>query len=183
MSETVIGTSPAALLQEKAAAVVAAAIARGIKLVTAESCTAGRLVAMLADAPNASQAVFGGYVVYTKDAKERLGVGRDALDRYGAVSAPVARLLAECALAHSGADVAVAVTGVAGPTSDDDGNPVGLVYISASRRGFPPRSLRLEYGAMHRDAVLFNAIQDALGIAQSMVDEPAVAAGQGRSLS
>jgi nicotinamide-nucleotide amidase len=177
MSETASELSPAALLQEKAAALVGAAIARGMRVVSAESCTAGRLAATLTDAPNASQAVFGGYVVYTEDAKERLGVARDVLDRYGAVSAEVARLLAECALARSGADIAIAVTGVAGPTSDDDGNPVGLVFLAASRRQVPTRSLRMEYGPMHRDAILFNTIQDALTLVQSMIDEqPAVAA-------
>jgi nicotinamide-nucleotide amidase len=93
------------------------------------------------------------------------------LERHGAVSAPVARLLAEAALVQSGADIAIAVTGVAGPTSDDDGNPVGLVFLAAGRRGIPTRLSRMEYGAMHRDAILFNALQDALSLAQSVVDE------------
>jgi nicotinamide-nucleotide amidase len=168
--------NPAALLQEKSALVVAAAIARGLKLVSVESCTAGRLAAALTDAPNASQAVFGGYVVYMEDAKERLGVARETIERDGAVSAPVARLLAEAALAESGADVAIAVTGVAGPTTDDDGNPVGLVFLAAARRGIPTRTLRMEYGAMHRDAILFNAIQDALSLAQSVIEKQAAAA-------
>jgi nicotinamide-nucleotide amidase len=160
-----------ALLHEKAAAVVGAAVAQNLKIVTAESCTAGRVAATLTDAPHASEAVFGGYVVYTADAKERLGVPRDILQRFRPVSEQVARLLSEAALTTSEADVSIAITGVAGPIPDEDGNPVGLVFLAASRRGFATKLIRKEYGNMHRESLLANTVNDALALLAAMVGE------------
>jgi nicotinamide-nucleotide amidase len=165
-----------ALLQEKAAALVGAAAARNLKIVTAESCTAGRVATRLTDAPKASDAVFGGFVAYTVDAKERLGVPRDILDKFGPVSEQVARLLAEAALARSDADISLAVTGVAGPTTDDDGNPVGLVFLAASQRGVATKLVRKEYGRMHREAILANAVNDALDLLALMINEQSASA-------
>jgi nicotinamide-nucleotide amidase len=168
---TTASDSAGTLLQEKAAAVVSMAVSRNLKIVTAESCTAGRVAVALTDAPRASEAVFGGYVVYAEDAKERLGVPPDMLQKFGPVSEQAARLLAEAALARSEADVSVAVTGVAGPTTDDDGNPVGLVFLAASRRGFATRLVKKEYGQMHREALLTNTVNDALALLAGIVSE------------
>jgi nicotinamide-nucleotide amidase len=160
-----------ALLQEKAAGVVGAAVALDLKIVTVESCTAGRVAAILTDAPRASDAVFGGYVVYSVEAKERLGVPPEIIEKFGPVSEQVARLLAEAGLARSKADVSIAITGVAGPTTDDDGNPVGLVFLATSRRGSATKHIRKEYGTMHREAVLTNAINDALALLAAGIRE------------
>lgn len=115
--------------------VVLSAHRLGLTLVTAESCTAGALVSALAAAPNAAQTVHGGFVVYTKQNKiAALGVPRDLIVQQTAVSVAIATAMTCGALERSPADIAVAITGVAGPAPDEDGNPVGLVCIAAQRR-------------------------------------------------
>lgn len=110
---------------------------RGWRLATAESCTAGRLAGALAAGNGAGSALQGGFVCYSKDAKIRmLGLPPDTLhSSAGAVTDTVARLMAENARQRSGAEIAVAVTGVLGPSCDEDGNPVGLVDIACAREG------------------------------------------------
>jgi nicotinamide-nucleotide amidase len=168
------------VLKEKAAIVVAAARTRGLTIITAESCTAGRLAATLTDAPGASEVVHGGFVTYTEACKEALGVPPELVARHGPVSDAVARLMAEAALARSPADVSIAVTGVAGPTRDDDNNPVGLVYLAASRRGEPTEIVKKDFGDMEREAVLFNTIEVALDLLDAVINgvaAPRAAAG------
>jgi nicotinamide-nucleotide amidase len=150
------------VLGMKAAQVMALAAAHGLTIVTAESCTAGRISALLSDAPHAGEHFYGGFVVYLEVAKEKLGVPSEVLEEYGAVSAETARLLSQSALAQSGADVSIAITGVVGPEEDDDGNPVGLVYLSASRTGMPTRVVKHDFGAMGREAILYNTLDGAL---------------------
>ena len=102
----------------------------------AESCTGGLLAKRLTDLPGASQVFRGGVVSYTNAVKAAaLGVNQALLDRYGAVSEPVARAMAEGCRKLCGSDVAVSVTGVAGPDSDDRGNPVGTVFLGLSTAG------------------------------------------------
>jgi nicotinamide-nucleotide amidase len=149
-------------LATKAKQAVALASARQLVLVTAESCTAGRLSALLSDVPDAGQCLFGGFVVYSEAAKTALGVPADVLTKNGAVSEEVARLLSHYALIRAGADVSIAITGVAGPERDVDGHPVGLVFFGASRRGQPTRVTKKEYGKMERGAILENILDDAL---------------------
>lgn len=104
---------------------------RKLRLVTAESCTAGLMVSELARIPGSGQAIICGLAVYSADAKHRLlGVGYDTIQRYGLTSEPVAREMAIGALTRNKADVAVANTGVAGPGSPDDGTPAGTVCFA-----------------------------------------------------
>ena len=99
----------------------------------AESCTGGLLSKRLTDLPGASQVFRGGVVSYTNEVKAAaLGVDQALLDQYGAVSEPVARAMAEGCRNLCGSDVAVSVTGVAGPDPDDRGNPVGTVFVGLS---------------------------------------------------
>ncbi len=110
---------------------LAALKSRGKTLAAAESCTGGLIAKRLTDVPGASAAFLGGVVSYTNGIKANiLNVPQSVLDEYGAVSEPVARAMAEGAKALTGADYALAVTGLAGPDGDDRGNPVGLVYIA-----------------------------------------------------
>lgn len=164
------------MLRKKAAAIVGAARALNLTLVTAESCTAGRVAATLADAPNASDAVHGGFITYTNACKKALGVPADTLKKYGPVSEGVARAMAAAALERSPADISVAVTGVVGPTRDNTGgpagDPVGLVYLAASRRGFPTEVIRKEFGTLDRDAILFNTVEQALHLLDRMIRPP-----------
>ena len=106
--------------------------ARGLTMATAESCTGGMVAARLTDVAGASGAFVGGVVAYSDGVKvSELGVSEELLERYGAVSAEVAEAMARGARERIGADVAVAVTGIAGPDGGTPEKPVGLVYLHA----------------------------------------------------
>ena len=107
--------------------------ARGMTFAAAESCTGGLIAKRITDVPGASLVFMGGVVSYTDTVKHRvLGVPAEMLEEYGAVSAPVARAMAEGARKATTADLAVSVTGVAGPDRDERGNAVGTVFIGFS---------------------------------------------------
>ena len=102
----------------------------GKRLATAESLTGGGIGQAITAVSGASAVFAGGVISYTNEVKNRvLGVPMEDLDRFGAVSAPVAKAMAEGTRKVIGADVAVAVTGLAGPDGDEFGNPVGTVFI------------------------------------------------------
>lgn len=102
-----------------------------LKVATAESCTGGLIAKRITDVPGASEVFECGIISYANEIKHKvLGVSEDDLNKYGAVSEPVAKQMAQGALKVSGADIAVSVTGIAGPDSDSTGKPVGLVYIA-----------------------------------------------------
>lgn len=129
---------------------------RGQTVATAESCTGGMIAGRLTDVSGAS-AVFGyGYVTYANEAKVReLGVSAELLMRHGAVSEPVACAMAEGCLEASGADHAVAVTGIAGPTGGSEEKPVGTVYVALATRGAETKCRRLFFpGARDRFKLL-----------------------------
>lgn len=106
-----------------------------MKVATAESCTGGLIAKRITDVPGASDVFDCGIISYANEIKHRvLGVSEDDLNKYGAVSEPVARQMAQGALKVSGADIAVSVTGIAGPDSDSTNKPVGLVYIGLADR-------------------------------------------------
>lgn len=110
----------------------------GLTLATAESCTGGLIAAALTAIAGSSATVLGGFVVYSNAMKTaQLGVPEDVLAAVGAVSEEVARLMAEGALARSGADMAVSCTGIAGPGGATPGKPVGLVHLAVARPGRP----------------------------------------------
>lgn len=103
-------------------------------LVTAESCTGGGLAYQITSIPGSSQWFDQGFVVYNNTAKEtQLGVSNELLNQYGAVSEEVAHAMATGALAKSGADIAVSVTGIAGPDGGSKEKPVGLVWFGLGR--------------------------------------------------
>ncbi len=113
-----------------------ALLKKGFKLVTAESCTGGMIAAACTDLAGSSAWFERGFVTYSNDAKtELLGVEERVLRRAGAVCGPVAQAMAEGALAHSRAQVAVAVTGVAGPTGGSPAKPVGTVWFGFALPG------------------------------------------------
>lgn len=128
---------------------------KGLKLAAAESCTGGLVTGLLTAVAGSSDVVERGFVTYTNLAKqELLGVAEDlfADGAPGAVSEEVARSMAEGALKHSAADIAVAVTGIAGPTGGTEEKPVGLVHIAVARQGA---------GTMHESHV-FDGDRDAV---------------------
>ncbi len=118
--------------------------AAGVSIATAESCTGGLVAAALTHHAGSSAAVLGGFVTYSNGMKHSLlGVGTALLDRFGAVSGEVAAAMAEGALARSGADLAVSVTGIAGPGGATAAKPVGLVWFGLAQTGHPTRTERL----------------------------------------
>ncbi len=126
--------------QDRSAALLVAYRDKGLKLATAESCTGGLVAANLTAIAGSSDVVERGFVTYSNEAKmELLGVSKTTLETHGAVSAETARAMAEGALAHSHADVAVSVTGIAGPGGATETKPVGLVHLGLARRGGPVR--------------------------------------------
>lgn len=147
-----------------AEALVAAYAAAGRTLATAESCTGGLVAALLTAVPGSSAAVERGYVTYSNAAKaEAIGVDPALIARHGAVSEPVGRAMAEGARAASGADVAVAITGIAGPGGGSAEKPVGLVHLAVAG---PGGTIHLErrYGDLGRAGIRRAAVADALGL-------------------
>lgn len=110
--------------------------ARGWRMTTAESCTGGLIAAALTSRPGASKVFEEGFVTYSNRSKSALlGVPQAFLERHGAVSAQVAQAMAQGALARSNADLALSVTGIAGPDGGTSEKPVGLVYLGCALRG------------------------------------------------
>lgn len=137
-------------------------LARGQMLATAESCTGGMIAAACTDLAGSSQWFERGFVSYSNGAKaELLGVPPALIDAHGAVSEPVARAMAAGALAHSHAQVAVAVTGVAGPTGGSAAKPVGTVWFGWALDGAVHTELRHFAGdrAAVRSATVAHALQ------------------------
>jgi len=148
-----------------AAQVLDACRARGLMLATAESCTGGLVAVALTDIPGSSDVVERGFVTYSNEAKaEMLGVPLPLIEAHGAVSEPVARAMAEGALAHSRAQLAVAVTGVAGPGGGTAAKPEGLVHFACARRDTPTAHARIALGALGRDRVRAASVIQALGM-------------------
>ena len=135
-----------------------------MRIATAETCTAGLVSAALTAVPGASEVFDRGFVLYHTSAKSTsLGVSEDIAKTHGAVSAEVTKGLAEGALAHSGAGIAVAVTGYAGPGGGNAQDPVGTVYLARARNGAQTLVERHEF-AGDRDTVRQAAVDAALAI-------------------
>jgi nicotinamide-nucleotide amidase len=129
-------------ITELAARVVAANIAAGRMVALAESCTGGLVAAALTEIPGSSAVLGVGFVTYSNDAKTKLlGVNQDILDTFGAVSVAVAWAMAQGALKKSGADIAVAISGVAGPDGGTEKKPVGTVVFAVAERGKDPEEM------------------------------------------
>jgi nicotinamide-nucleotide amidase len=148
---------------EAARATLEAARAKGLRIVTAESCTGGLVSAALTEIAGSSDVVDRGFVTYSNESKtEILLVNSHVLITHGAVSAPVAQAMAVGALSRSNADIAVAVTGVAGPGGGSEAKPVGLVHFACARRGYPTRLVEKRFGDLGRDKVRWAAADQAL---------------------
>lgn len=131
-----------------------------LKLATAESCTGGLLAALLTDVPGRSHVFERGFVVYSIDAKcDLLGIGRNKVERCGAVSDEVAREMATGALRNSQADIALSITGFAGPGEPDDEE--GLVHFACALRNGPTVAREAHFGAIGRQGVRIAALRVA----------------------
>ena len=142
----------------------------GLTVSVAESCTGGLIAARLTDVPGSSDVFLGAVVAYANGVKAaQLGVPENVLDGHGAVSAEVAAAMADGARERLGADVAVAVTGVAGPDGGTDEKPVGLVFLHASGP-MGSRALRLDLPG-DRETIRTRATVAALHLVRQLVTE------------
>jgi len=160
-------------LEQKARAVVERAEQKALCIVTAESCTAGALATLLADAPGAGNCFHGGFVTYAKACKtDFLGIPADLIASETAVSQKIAEAMATGALRASGADVAIAITGVVGPEPDEDGNPVGLLHIAtAAAEGGTIRHIEIQTQETSRAANRERALSEALDLLDAILSE------------
>ena len=142
----------------------------GLRITCAESCTGGMVAVALTEIAGSSDVFERGFVTYSNAAKvELLGVSPQTLTDHGAVSEPVAREMAMGALAHSPADLAVSITGIAGPGGSEF-KPEGRVCFGLARRGQPVRVETVEFGALGRAKVRQAATQHALGLLARALD-------------
>jgi len=142
---------------------------QGIRIATAESCTGGLIAAALTEIAGSSDVFERGFVTYSNEAKmDLLGVPADLIAREGAVSEAVARAMAQGALAHGRADLALAVTGIAGPGGGSPDKPVGRVHLAAAR-GERLLHERCDFGDQGRARVRLLSAQRALDLAASLI--------------
>jgi nicotinamide-nucleotide amidase len=145
--------------------------ARGIKLVTAESCTGGLVAGALTEIAGSSDVVDRGFVTYSNEAKqEMLGVSAQTLRDHGAVSRQTAEDMARGALAHSRAQIAVAITGIAGPGGGTADKPVGLVHFAAASRGGLLLTHESRYGDVGRLQVRRMSVLQALVLLMQLAE-------------
>jgi nicotinamide-nucleotide amidase len=158
---------------DAARALLDAAKSRGLKIVTAESCTGGLIAATLAAVPGASDVLERGFVTYSNEAKhDMLGVPAELIARKGAVSQEVALAMVDGVLKHSSADIAVAVTGIAGPGGGSPEKPVGLVHIAAARRSAARLHVEKRFGDIGRRQVQSETVAVALNLMMRVMEAP-----------
>jgi nicotinamide-nucleotide amidase len=142
----------------------------GLTVATAESCTGGMLAALLTDIEGAGRGFDRGFITYTKEAKtDLLGIPSDVLEQNDAVSEIVARAMAEGALHRSEADVAIGVTGFAGPAGD--GCEEGLVHFALARRGLETVHREEHFGAVGRGAVRVKSLKAMLEMLEQALEQ------------
>jgi nicotinamide-nucleotide amidase len=152
-----------AALTDEASRLLSELRRRSLKIATAESCTGGLIAGLLTEIPGASDVFERGFVTYSNAAKiGALGVDHALLLRHGAVSREVAEAMANGALRNSAADIAVAVTGIAGPDGGTPEKPVGLVYIGLAQRGAPAKAEEHRFGPLARSGIRLRTVEEAL---------------------
>ncbi|MBM3564448.1 MAG: CinA family protein [Alphaproteobacteria bacterium] len=147
-----------------------AARAKGLRLAAAESCTGGLIAASLTEIAGASDVFERGFVTYSNEAKrDMLGVPRPLIERHGAVSAEVVHAMAQGAIDRSLADIAIAVTGVAGPGGGSAEKPVGLVHFACARRGGGVDHVERRFGPLSRAEIRAASVAQALDMMRKAV--------------
>jgi nicotinamide-nucleotide amidase len=137
--------------------------AKDLRVAAAESCTGGLAAALLTEIPGSSDVFERGFVTYSNQAKmEMLGVPEELLTEFGAVSQPVARCMAKGAIERSDAQLAVGVTGIAGPGGGSALKPVGLVHLAAARHGADSLHEEHRFGDIGRSAIRLASVEAAL---------------------
>jgi nicotinamide-nucleotide amidase len=148
--------------------------AKRLTIAAAESCTGGLLAATLTEIPGSSDVFDRGFVTYSNDAKTAmLDVPVDLLATFGAVSRETAQAMASGALARAGVDLAVAITGIAGPGGALPGKPVGLVHFAAAARGGRCSHQARQFGDIGRAGVRRESVREALAMLRELADQDA----------
>ena len=144
---------------------------KNIKISTIESCTGGLLSACLTEIPGSSAVLDRGFVTYSNEAKiNEVGVNDNSLNRFGAVSNIVAREMCSGALKRPGIDIAVSITGIAGPDGGTDSKPVGLVFIGLAKRKEPPTARQYIFEG-DRQEIRTCALIEAMNLLKKTVNE------------
>src|SRR5579864_5640138 len=152
-----------------------------LTLATAESCTGGLVAAVLSEIPGSSLVLDRGFVTYSNEAKQQmLGVTPATIDVYGAVSKECAEEMAKGALAHASVDLAVSITGIAGPTGAVPGKPIGLVFFCAASRSGRVIAHDRKFGDIGRAMVREKSVLQALAMLRELAEkeEPQPPAGK-----
>ena len=159
-------------LIEAARALLDLCRAKALTIAAAESCTGGLLAATLTEIPGSSAVFDRGFVTYSNDAKTAmLGVPVELLATFGAVSRETAQAMASGALERAGVDLAVAITGIAGPGGGSRQKPVGLVHFAAASRDGRLLARSRRYGKIGRRRVRERSVADALALLQALAEE------------
>jgi len=149
---------------------------RRLTIATAESCTGGLVAGTLTDIPGSSDVIDRAFVTYSNDAKRAmLGVNATTLVTFGAVSKETATQMAVGALERAGVDLAVSITGIAGPGGATPGKPVGLVHFAAAARDGRIINRECRFGAIGRTAVRLRAVVEALRMLMELARGPQAA--------
>ncbi len=157
-------------LRAAARRVLALARARRLRVVTAESCTGGLVAAALTEIAGSSDVVDCGFVTYSDAAKQKLlGVPAATLKRHGAVSSKTAEAMTAGALKNSQADLAVSITGIAGPGGGSKQKPVGLVYFAAASRSGSHIARGRRFGKIGRARVRLRSVEQALELLEELM--------------
>ncbi len=160
----------AAKIKALATEVLNLARLQGVKIVTAESCTGGLVAGALTEIAGSSDVFERGFVTYSNEAKhELLGVAVKIIDEHGAVSAETASAMALGALKHSRADLAVSITGIAGPGGGSAAKPVGLVHFAAAHRNGSVDRLEKRFGDTGRGEIRARSVLVALVMLRDML--------------
>jgi nicotinamide-nucleotide amidase len=172
MTGNATSTGDAIAIRDGAIRVLDACRRRGFTVATAESCTGGLVAGALTEIPGSSDVLDRGFVTYSNAAKEAmLGVPAAVLGRHGAVSRQTAEAMAAGALAHSGADLAVAITGIAGPGGGNEEKPVGLVHFAAAARDGRRIHREKRFGDIGRSKVRALSVAEALALLERLAVE------------
>ena len=157
-------------LLARAEKLLADARAKGLKIATAESCTGGLVAGLLTEIPGSSDVFDRGFIAYSNQAKQDcLGVPAALIRQHGAVSEVVARAMAEGAIRNSTAQLALAITGIAGPGGGTDEKPVGLVHITAARAGEATLHRECRFGDIGRSEVRLRSVETALALLEGLL--------------
>ena len=150
-------------ITDAAARVLSEARAKGLHIATAESCTGGLIGSVLTAIPGSSDVFECGFIVYSNRSKTGLlHVSSGMIEETGAVSAEVARAMAEGALELCTAEIAVSCTGIAGPGGGTESKPVGLVHLAVAARGQDTHNLECRFGPVGRDEIRIRTVAAAL---------------------